>query len=184
MHPDLRDATEACLRAWSPPSPAQRALGEAFLGMIAARDEVCERSCLPGHLTASALVLTADGTHTCLVHHKIVGAWLQPGGHLESGDVSPAAAALREATEETGLQGLRIDPEPIHLDVHPITCRGSAGPTRHFDLRFLAIAPHQAPLVSDESHDVRWWPVNALPDIFDEVRELIIAGLQRLERAA
>ncbi|MEL4505486.1 NUDIX domain-containing protein [Luteococcus sp. H138] len=180
MHPDVRDAAEASLRAWQPPTPDQRALREAFLGLIAAREDVCSRSCLPGHLTASALVLTADGTHTCLVHHKIVNAWLQPGGHLEASDTNPADAALREAREETGLADLRIDPEPLHLDVHPITCRGAAGPTRHFDIRFLAVARQAEPLVSDESHDVRWWSVDQLPDIFEEVRALVLAGRRRL----
>lgn len=179
MPMDLRGAAEATLSSWTPSGSGQRALREAYLGMIAAREDACERGCLPGHLTASALVLTRDGRATCLVHHKIVGAWLQPGGHLEAEDQTLPAAALREATEETGLAGLEVDPTPLHLDVHPITCRGSAGPTRHFDVRFLTLADRARPLVSDESHDVRWFDVDDLPELFDEVRELIELGRER-----
>lgn len=166
------------LRDWEPPSAGQRALRESYLGFLDARPDAVRRSCQPGHLTASALVLSPDGRHTCMVHHRIVGAWLQPGGHLED-DADLATAALREAMEETGLQGLAVDPVPLHLDCHPITCRGS-GPTRHFDVRFLVTAPMDDPVTSDESHDVRWWPVDALPDVFVEVRELVTLGIARL----
>lgn len=182
MSRDLRGIADDTLRAWLPGSASQRALREAYLGMVAAREDVCERTCLPGHLTASALVLTRDGRSTCLVHHKIVDAWLQPGGHLEASDASLPAAALREATEETGLTGLTVDPTPLHLDVHPITCRGAAGPTRHFDVRFLVLADHAQPLVSEESHDVRWFDVDDLPELFDEVHELIQLGCERVRR--
>lgn len=179
---DLHADALATLRSWQPAGTGQRALREAYLGFLLAREDACRRSCLPGHLTASAVVLDATGRSTCLVHHRVVQAWLQPGGHLEPADASLAGAALREAREETGLPGLRVDPVPLHLDVHPITCRGS-GPTRHFDVRFLAVAEHSSPMVSDESNDVRWFRLDALPDLFDEVDELIDLGVDRLHHA-
>lgn len=166
------------LTAWTPATSGQRALREAFLGFLLAREDACRRSCLPGHLTASAIVLDPDATATCLVHHRIVGAWLQPGGHLEA-DAGLPDAALREAREETCLPNMVVDPVPLHLDVHPITCRGS-GPTRHFDVRFLAVAERLDPVTSDESDDVRWFPLDALPPLFDEVRELADLGVERL----
>ncbi|MGH3880630.1 MAG: NUDIX hydrolase [Actinophytocola sp.] len=152
------------LSEWRPTMPGQRSLREAFLGFLAARPDACTRSCEPGHLTASALVLSADGSQVLLTLHPRVGAWLQLGGHCEPSDSTLAGAALREATEESGMPGLTIDPTPVHVDVHPITC--SLGvPTRHFDVRFLVQAPPGAePVRSDESLDLRWWPVDALPD--------------------
>ncbi|MDT7789600.1 MAG: hypothetical protein QOF58_8019 [Pseudonocardiales bacterium] len=158
----------------------QDALKEAYLGFLAAREDACRRSCEPGHLTASALVLDATAEHALLTLHPRVGRWLQLGGHCEPEDVSLAAAALREATEESGMRGLRIEPTPIHLDVHPITC--SLGkPTRHFDVRFLVRAPMGAqPVRSAESVDLQWWPLDSLPDNVDDLHPLIESALARL----
>ncbi|HEY2766067.1 MAG TPA: NUDIX domain-containing protein [Pseudonocardiaceae bacterium] len=151
------------LSAWEPIDLGQRALREAFLGFLAARPDACARSCAPGHLTASAVLLSHDGRRALLTLHPRVGRWVQLGGHCEDHDTGLAAAALREATEESGIPGLEIDPQPLHLDVHPITC--SLGvPTRHFDVRFRLHAPAGAtPVRSAESADLAWWPVDALP---------------------
>ena len=40
-----------------------------------------------------------------LTLHRKVGRWLQLGGHCEPADTTLAGAALREATEESGLPG-------------------------------------------------------------------------------
>jgi 8-oxo-dGTP pyrophosphatase MutT (NUDIX family) len=160
----LHADTFARLSDWRPSAPGQRSLREAFLGFLAARPDACARSCEPGHITASALVLSPSGAEVLLTLHPRVGAWLQLGGHCEPTDATLVDAALREATEESGIKSLTIDPTPVHVDVHPITC--SLGkPTRHFDVRFVVRAPVGAqPVRSDESLDLRWWPVNALPE--------------------
>ncbi|WP_367135328.1 NUDIX hydrolase [Saccharothrix sp. HUAS TT1] len=165
----------ATLGAWRPADRAQEALRQAYLGFLAARDDACRRSCEPGHLTASAVVVDASGSRTLLTLHPRVGRWLQLGGHCEPSDTTLAGAALREATEESGIADLRISPEPVHLDVHPITC--SLGePTRHFDVRFLVRAPAGAvPTRSAESTDLRWWPLTALPPDTDDLHPLLTA---------
>ena len=73
------------------------------------------------------------------------------------------AAALREATEESGITGLTIDELPTAIHVHPVTC--SLGvPTRHLDVQFVARAPQGAQAeISEESVDLRWWPLDELP---------------------
>lgn len=160
----LHADTYETLSDWQPSAPAQRSLREAFLGFLAARQDACARSCEPGHITASAVVLSSSGSEVLLTLHPRVGAWLQLGGHCEPSDTTLVGAALREATEESGIAGLTISPVPVHVDVHPITC--SLGvPTRHFDVRFAVRAPAGAePVRSDESLDLRWWPVDALPE--------------------
>ena len=174
-----RDATST-LTAWleGGRTKDQHSLGEAYLAFLAARPDGMWRSCEPGHLTASALVLSADRTAVLLTLHPRVGRWLQLGGHCEPGDQSLVAAALREATEESGIDGLEIDPVPVRLDVHPITC--SLGlPTRHLDVQFRAYAPEGAVhRISAESDDLAWHPVDRLPDrIDDSIRALVAAAL-------
>ncbi|HEU5475850.1 MAG TPA: NUDIX hydrolase [Actinophytocola sp.] len=153
----------AKLTRWRPAAPDQESLRQAFLGFLAARPDACQRSCAPGHITASAVVLSATGEQVLLTLHPRVGAWLQLGGHCEPDDRTLAGAALREAVEESGIPGLRVESGPVHVDVHPITC--SLGvPTRHFDVRFRLRAPAGAePVRSAESLDLQWWPVHALP---------------------
>ena len=100
-------------------------------------------------------------------------------GVSASGDATLRAAALREATEESGISGLEIGTEPLHVDVHPVTC--SLGvPTRHLDVRYLVHAPPGAQaVISDESDDLRWWPVDALPPDSDT-----LPAMTALARAA
>ena len=117
----------------------------------------------PGHVTASGIVLTADGAQTCLVLHGRLHLWVQPGGHLEPEDRSLAAAAAREVWEETGVRGV-VRPAPLHLSRHRAPCRPDVVDW-HLDFQHLVLAPDATtPKVSDESLDVRWWPVDALPE--------------------
>jgi 8-oxo-dGTP pyrophosphatase MutT (NUDIX family) len=167
----------ATLDSWRPALGSQESLRQAFLGFLAAREDACRRSCEAGHLTASAVVLDHTGTRVLLTLHPRVGRWLQLGGHCEPSDGSLAEAALREATEESGMAGLRISAEPVHLYVHPITC--SLGvPTRHFDVRYAVHAPAGAePVRSDESDDLRWWPADALPAGSEDLADLVKAAV-------
>ena len=171
----------AILSAWQAPDPSQAALAQAYLAFLAARPDATRRSCAPGHLTASAMVFSHDLTQVALVLHRIVNSWLAPGGHIEDGDATLREAAAREVREELGLE-IDLEPEPVTLDCHAITCRGYTEPTRHLDVRFVGRAPANATLrVSEESHDVAWWPVEALPeDVFEEVRHLVHAGRRLL----
>src|ERR1044071_1732845 len=96
-----------------------------------------------GHVTSSAAVLDASGQRTLLIFHRKLQRWLQPGGHVESTDADLAAAALREAVEETGIAGLVVEPDPVHLDVHWV------GTHYHYDLRYVVRAPAGAEPVAN-----------------------------------
>jgi 8-oxo-dGTP pyrophosphatase MutT (NUDIX family) len=137
------------------------------------------RAATPSHLTASGIVLTPDGTRTCLVLHPRVGAWVQPGGHLEPVDGTVVDAVAREVFEETGLQG-EVDPLPVVLSRHYAPCRPGEVDW-HLDLQCLLVAEAHPAVVSEESLDATWWPVTALPpDLGRGVREGIDRAVARL----
>jgi len=168
----------ALLQHWTAPDPGQEALRLRYVAHLVAHPDATDRGCRPDHLTAGALVLSADHREVLLTLHAKAGRWFQLGGHCEPADRSLPEAALREATEESGVAGLVIDPVPVHLDEHEVTFCGMPGRVHHLDVRFVAVAPAGAvPTVSAESTDVRWWPVDALPEPDDG---LVARSLERL----
>ncbi|WP_153506243.1 NUDIX hydrolase [Cumulibacter manganitolerans] len=172
------DATRA-LGGWAPRDPAQEPLRQAYLAYLAAMPHAMMRSCAPGHLTASAVVVDRSRRATLLTLHPRIGRWVQLGGHCEDGDRTLRDAAAREAREESGIAGLRVAEEPLQLDVHPLTCSGGV-PTRHLDVRYLALAPDGArERISDESDDLRWFGFAELPDELDASTRRLVAAAQR-----
>ena len=176
----------ALLTGWSAPSPAQDVVRRRYVAHLAAHPDGLSRACRPDHLTASTVVLSNDLDRVLLTLHAKAHRWFQLGGHVEDDDASLLAAATREATEESGLPGLRLDPVPVQLSEHAVPfCRLPGVPddgrtVHHLDVRFVAIAPAGAVhAVSDESLDVRWWPVGALPDPDADLVELVALARTR-----
>jgi len=170
------------LTGWAAPDERQALLRGLYVDHLHANPHGLSRSCRPDHITASTLVVSADQASVLLTLHAKARRWFQLGGHVEEDDATLAGAALREAAEESGLEGLVLDPVPVHLDAHDVPFCGGAG-ARHLDVRFLAVAPDGARhVVSDESADLRWWPVDALPGDEPSLRELVDRGLDRLGR--
>jgi 8-oxo-dGTP pyrophosphatase MutT (NUDIX family) len=167
------------LTHWQAPSDEQELLRASYVTHLRVHPDGLWRSCFPEHLTAGALVLSHDGDHVLLNLHRKAGRWFHFGGHLED-DGSLAGAALRESTEESGLDGLAVDAEPLHLSTHPVEFCDPRGTVRHLDVRFLARADAGVtPVVSDESLDVRWWPVDDLPTDEPDMLELVALARKR-----
>jgi 8-oxo-dGTP pyrophosphatase MutT (NUDIX family) len=175
----VRESAISLLTDWEAPDAAQDSLRHAVLAFVHGRDDACRRECVPGHLTASALVLDHTGSQVLLTLHRRLGRWVQLGGHCDEDDPDIAAAALREATEESGVDGLRMDTGLAALHVHPLIC--SLGvPTRHLDLQFVVHAPAGARIaISEESEDLRWWPADALPPGSDHALAYLVAQALR-----
>lgn len=148
----------AQLERYAPRDAAQAAERARILAFVDAHPRDAHRRELTvGHLTASALVVDAAGERALLTLHRKLGRWLQLGGHCD-GDANLAAAALREAREESGIEDLCILPEPIDLDVHTIPARPGEPEHSHLDTRFVVFAPPGArETVSEESHELGWF---------------------------
>lgn len=181
----LPDVAARELHTWTPPDPDQRLLRDAYLDHLREHADGVWRSCRSGHLTASAIVVDPPRERVLLTLHPTVGRWLQTGGHCEPGDVSLADAALREATEESGLPGLRLEPVILRLDRHEVRCRAADGGSvalDHLDVQYLAIAESVTEeRRSAESDDLRWWPWEAFP-ADPSVRRLVAAARAHLGR--
>lgn len=172
-------AAVATLTSWASPSPPQERLRQQYLDVLAASPDAVWRTCVPAHLTGSALIVDPQRERVLLLLHAKAGLWLQAGGHCEPGDGSLAGTALREATEESGIDGLRLGAagQPIKLDRHPAPCQPGVVED-HLDVQFLALAEADAvPALSEESHDLGWFGYDDLPaPLGDGVVELIAAA--------
>jgi 8-oxo-dGTP pyrophosphatase MutT (NUDIX family) len=171
----LHDDAVRVLAGWAAPDDIQDLHRAAYLDHLHAHDDAMLRSCVPAHLTASAMVLDSTGERVLLTLHRKGGFWGQLGGHCEPGDATLADAALREATEESGIEGLRlVGAAPVDLDRHLLSSAfGSCG--EHLDVRYAVLAPPGAePVVSDESDDVAWFPARSLPpEAVDDLTRLV-----------
>ncbi len=153
---DDLDAAIAQLRSAELTDPETVAARDRVLAFCRRNQDALHRTCRRGHLTGSALVVDAAGRRTLLLHHAKLDRWLQPGGHAD-GDGNLAAVALREATEETGIVGLKVVTPAIDIDVHTIPERGDEPAHLHLDVRFLVLAPQDAVIEhNDESFSARW----------------------------
>jgi 8-oxo-dGTP pyrophosphatase MutT (NUDIX family) len=111
----------------------------------------------PGHITATAVVLTPDRRRFLLVHHRRLDRWLLPGGHVELEDPAVWETARREAIEETGVEISDVlKPLLVGLDVHAIPARGREPLHLHHDLVFRFGAATERLGASREVREVSW----------------------------
>lgn len=147
------------LRDHTPWNAQEAEMLERIIAFVESHEDCFHRTLLEGHVTASAWVVDPGRTHALLVHHRRLNRWLQPGGHCD-GDPDVLSTALREVLEETGIQATPVSMAVFDTDTHQIPARGAEPAHVHYDIRFLAEAPLSAhPIVSPESRDVRWVPL-------------------------
>jgi len=177
--PDLNHQIRSAVAARVPVDGRERDSVVSLLRLFDALEWPFSEQANKVHVTTSAIVVTDDRRRVLLHLHKRLNLWLQPGGHIDEGEL-PWAGALREAVEETGLSARLAGefgddgPPLLHVDVHA----GSKGHT-HLDLRYLVESPHQAPSPpAGESQDVQWFHWHQAVDMADAGLEGILRSLQ------
>lgn len=157
--PSLAALLDAYAQRW----PAEAATLSEFRTLLAEGGALpFLRDRLAGHFTGSAWLVSADGRRVLLTHHRKLGIWVQLGGHAD-GDTDLAGVALKEAEEESGLTGLRVEPELFDIDRHWIPERGNVPGHYHYDARFVVHAGGGEDfVVSEESHALAWREIGAI----------------------
>ena len=86
----------------------------------------------------------------------------QPGGHAD-GDADILRVALRETSEETGLDPSHIrlvNGEVFDLDIHTIPASPRGPRHDHYDIRFLVEMDDDLEIPGNhESHEILWVPL-------------------------
>ena len=159
--PDPRDALVRALLALEPADAEEAGDRDRIVAFVRRHERPFDRGILEGHLTGSAITVSADGRRVLLLHHRKLDRWLQPGGHGDPGETTGEQVALREAQEESGIAGLALHPaapRPLDVDVHDIPARGAEPAHQHLDLRYLVVAPEAASVSPRlaELREIRW----------------------------
>jgi len=163
--PPTRTHIHDTITAYLTRHPDEReALGPLFIALASAPDPT-SRTTLPTHVTCGAIVID-DDMRILHIHHKAMGTYLTPGGHIEPDDTTLTAAALRELHEETGLPPTALTPLPdfdgIPLDIDPHVIDANPGKNEpqhlHIDFRFIyrLTTHHSITLQVDEVTDHEW----------------------------
>lgn len=171
---DRKDLLEL-IAAYHRRHPREADTIERIRSLIMTYEDCFERHCLPGHITASAWIVSAESGKALFTHHRKLDRWLQLGGHTD-GEADVVTAALREAEEESGLQGFVVLPrdEPpaiLDVDVHLIPARGAEPAHEHHDIRFLLEVSESEQEIQRqraESKAMRWFSPAEVAEAFDE----------------
>ncbi|MDQ3289522.1 MAG: NUDIX hydrolase [Pseudomonadota bacterium] len=151
-HADLMELLDRYRQRW----PGEAAVVAEFESLLRQDDAPFTRERSAGHFTGSAWLVDASGTRVLLTHHRKLGRWLQLGGHAD-GETDLAQVARREASEESGLEGLQVEAEVFDLDRHWIPERGEEPGHWHYDVRHVVrTGADQAFVVGEESLDLAW----------------------------
>ncbi len=139
------------------PTPEEQDYKSRMLVFLNKHSDAFERSLQIGHFTASAWLLSVDGSQALLMHHAKLNLWVQLGGHAD-GDTDLLAVAIKEAQEESGIMGIEpISPEIFDIDIHAIPTNSKEAAHEHFDVRFLLrVTSNEHLIANKESKELRW----------------------------
>lgn len=161
---------------YRPKNEQERIDQAAILSFIDAHPDVLDRSNRVAHVTSSAIIVNESMTKVLFAHHNLYRSWGWVGGHND-GDPDLLKVALKEAEEETGVQGLvPVSTSIFMIDVIHVTNHLKhgkyVGDHLHLNVTYLLMGdetqtPRHKP---DENSGVRWFTFDEVLDHVSEVR--------------
>jgi len=121
------------------------------------------------HITSSSLILNKSLSKTLFIHHNIRNTWSWTGGHAD-GDSNLLEIAMREATEETGVNVTPISNKIASLDIGTVMGHVKNGKYvsghLHLSVAYLLMANEHDSLVikPDENSGVEWFPIDKIAE--------------------
>lgn len=174
------DAARKALLDYQPDDVREQEFRARMLSLLEARAPLSRSHFEPGHLTASAFVLSPEADAVLLIFHRKLGIWVQPGGHVEPGDLDLEAAARREVAEEVGLSLTGPAAAVFDLDIHDIPARKDEPAHQHFDVRFCLRSPTRDFATSDEVVEARWVALSEIDQVTGD--ESVLRAARKLAR--
>ena len=147
--------------------PVEQDYAHDVIDFLKKEPDAFQRHHLDKHITAGGFLLSPDGKKVLLMHHAAIQKWFQFGGHAD-GDDDVWRVALKEATEESGIEGIEfISKDIFALDIHfiPENKKRGVGVHEHCEIDFLMRAPHENFIINEESSELRWFTYGELFDI-------------------
>ena len=124
---------------------------------------------------ATAVIRHPDGAHVLLVRRSDNGWWTPVTGIVDPGE-HPAEAAIREAREEAAVD-IRVD-RIASVGVSRMVTYDNGDQAQYIDHTFACTYLDGDPYPADgENTDVRWFPIDALPDMRPHMLDRIDPGL-------
>ena len=170
MSNNLFSEIQTILQHYAPSSPLEQGYVEECKDLLRNGPQALWADFFtPGHITASAFVLSPDRHNVLMIFHHKLQRWLQPGGHLEASDGSLLEAAQREIAEETGIEETELLVDGLFdLDIHEIPARKTKPAHLHFDMRLLLRATTSDVVTTPEAPQISWIDLEHAREQFDE----------------
>jgi 8-oxo-dGTP pyrophosphatase MutT (NUDIX family) len=184
--PDLNFWIKFAVREYLLINPQERVLLKPLFDALDRNDDLGDRKTVPLHVTAGAIVVDEELENVLLIHNRALNIWVQPGGHMEQGELPPEAA-VRELEEECGLKRpIHLLPEsnlglPLDINIHWIPANRTKKEKEHFhcDFRFLFRSVRTPLVLSEESLNAGWIPFG--DKLFDLTESRMLQIISKLD---
>ncbi|MFJ9702063.1 NUDIX domain-containing protein [Streptomyces fradiae] len=128
--------------------------------------------------TADIIVTRTDG-YVLLIERgwdPFEGHWALPGGHVDPGETSRAAAA-RELAEETGIYAMPGELDQVGVFDAPGRDPRGRYVTVAYHLTVIRNTPIEA---GDDATRAEWWPLDDLPPLAFDHADILAAAIDTL----